>query len=305
MNSFTIRDMENLCGIKAHTLRIWEQRYQLHNPKRRAGNHRFYDNDDLKYLLRIAHLYHKGYKISVLAKLSHEEICQLALSLSGTGGAAEIFVNQLTEASLDFDGELFEEMLDRITRQWGFEKMITQVAYPFLQRIGLLWMTGNVVPAQEHFASALICQKIQVAINDLPPPIAPMPGEPGDPVSYDDGRKKVLIFAPKGELHEIPLLYMRYLMKKKGTPTVYFGKDIELEELQYYCRQKPVTHLYFHLVTNLLSDEPDGYLKKLTHLFPDKQIVVSGRLGAELREVPSHTRVLKGLEEMEAFAGEA
>ncbi len=94
-------------------------------------------------------------------------------------------------------------------------------------------------------------------------------------------------------------------MKKNGVPTIYFGKDIELEELQYYCRQKPVSHLYFHLVTNLLACEPDQYVKKLTHLFPDKQIVLSGRLGAELRASYSNTRVLKGLEEMEAFAGDA
>ncbi|MES1160186.1 MAG: MerR family transcriptional regulator, partial [Bacteroidota bacterium] len=195
MNSFTIRDIENLCGIKAHTLRIWEQRYQLHNPKRKAGNHRFYDKDDLKYLLRIAYLYHKGYKISALARMGEEEIRQLAFEKVGMEYPADIFVNQLTEASLDFDEELFDSTLQTIIKQLGFEKAITQAAYPFLKRIGLLWMTGHGVPAQEHFASGLISRKIQIAIQGLDE-------------TAETGRK-VLIYAPEGEFHEIPLLYMR------------------------------------------------------------------------------------------------
>src|ERR1700759_2585592 len=107
MNAFTIRDIENLCGIKAHTLRIWEQRYQILCPKRKAGNHRLYDNDDLKYLLRIAYLYHNGHKISVLAKLDEAALCELALQLPEAEGTHEIFINQLMEASMDFDQELF------------------------------------------------------------------------------------------------------------------------------------------------------------------------------------------------------
>ena len=292
MNSFTIRDIENLCRIKAHTLRIWEQRYQLHIPKRKAGNHRYYDNDDLKYLLRIAYLYHNGHKISALAKLNEEQLRQLAHTQSGAGNRADIFVEQLTEASLDFNQETFDNALQTIIEQLGFEKAITQVAYPFLKRIGLLWMTGNVVPAQEHFASALITKKIYMAIDEL----GPGAGE----ASF----RKVLMYAPKGEFHEIPLLYMRYLMKKNRIPVVYFGANIGLEALQYYCRQKEVSHLYFHLVTYLLRCEPDQYVKKLRGLFPDKEIVISGKLGEELREVHPHTRVLKGLQEMVAFAGE-
>src|ERR1700744_4156711 len=111
MNSFTIRDIENLCGIKAHTLRVWEQRYQIISPKRKAGNHRQYDNDDLKYLLRIAFLYHNGHKISYLARLDEKAVCELALSFSATGGSVEIFINHLMEASLDFDQERFDRIL--------------------------------------------------------------------------------------------------------------------------------------------------------------------------------------------------
>jgi len=294
MNAFTIRDIENLCGIKAHTLRIWEQRYQLLCPKRKASNHRIYDSNDLKCLLRIAFLYHHGHKISTLARLDQKEISRLILSLTREGDSAEIFINQLTEAAIDFDQEMFDRVLHNVILHMGFEKTITRVAYPFLEKIGLLWLTGNVVPAQEHFSSALITRKIHVAINGLADP--PSPKEPP--------QKIVLLYTPKGEFHEIPLLYMRYLMKKNGILTVYFGKDTGLEELEYYCRQRPVTHLYFHLVTRLLRCEPEEYVKKITRLFPEKHIVISGWMSSSLYHVPSQVRVLKGLEEMQAFAAE-
>jgi len=293
MNAFTIRDIENLCGIKAHTLRIWEQRYQLLCPKRKASNHRIYDSHDLKCLLRIAFLYHNGHKISALARLGEKEVSQLILTLTREGGSADIFVNQLTEAAMDFDAEMFDRVLHNVILHMGFEKTITRVAYPFLEKIGLLWLTGNVVPAQEHFASALITRKIHVAINGL-----------ADPLQQKESQRIVLLYTPKGEYHEIPLLYMRYLMKKNGVFTVYLGKDASLEELEYYCRQKPVTHLYFHLVTRLLRCEPEEYIQKIARTFPDKQIVISGWLGNSLSQSPPQVRILNGLDEMQAFAAE-
>jgi DNA-binding transcriptional MerR regulator len=294
MNAFTIRDIENLCGIKAHTLRIWEQRYQLLCPKRKAGNHRIYDSNDLKCLLRIAFLYHHGHKISTLARLPEKEISRLILNLTREGDPTEMFVNQLTEAAIDFDQDMFDRILHNVILHMGFEKTITQVAYPFLEKIGLLWLTGNVVPAQEHFASALITKKIHVAINGLTDP----------PPPKEQSQKIILMYTPKGEFHEIPLLYMRYLIKKNGIFTVYFGKDTDLEELAYYCRQKPATHLYFHLVTRLLRCEPEEYIKKITRTFPDKHIVISGWLGGSLRHIPPQVRILKSLQEMQAFAEE-
>lgn len=289
MNEFTIRDIENLCGIKAHTLRIWEKRYQLHIPKRKAGNHRLYDNEDLKYLLRIAYLYHNGHKIAHLAHLGETEITQLALRTIHTSGSGDMFVNHLIEASLDFDQELFDRILHNIILHMGFEKAIPRIVYPFLQKIGLLWLTGNVVPAQEHFASALVTKKLLVAIHGLEDPILLTP-------------KIVLLFTPKGEHHEIPLLYMRYLMKKNGIQTVYLGANVSLEALHHYCSRKPVTHLYFHLITNLLRIEPDKYVARLTELFPDKQIVISGNIGISFHYPHANVHILRTDEDLRKFA---
>ena len=130
MNSFTIRDIENLCGIKAHTLRIWEQRHQLLCPKRNAGNHRLYDNEDLKCLLRIAYLYHNGHKISAIAKLTEKEICQLAITLSRSEGSGEIFINQLIEASMDFDHERFDKILRQRQIEDEIERQMKELKNP-------------------------------------------------------------------------------------------------------------------------------------------------------------------------------
>jgi DNA-binding transcriptional MerR regulator len=291
MNAFSIRDIENLCGIRAHTLRIWEQRYRLVSPKRKAGNHRTYDNDELKYLLRISFLYHHGHKISKLARLDEKELGRLILSIAQPANTHDIFINHLLEASIDFDDDLFDRILHNIILHMGFEKAITGVIFPYLKKIGLFWLTGNLVPGQEHFASALITKKLITAVNGMETPAPPRPCD-----------RQILLYTPTGEFHEIPILYMRYLMKKNGTPSVYFGSDVALDSLRYYCNSRRVTHLYFHLVTNLLHCEPNQYLRRLSDSFPETDLVMSGIPGDSLSGQYPRLRILRSLDEMEAFA---
>lgn len=289
MNVFSIRDIENLTGIKAHTLRVWEQRYNLINPKRRVSKHRFYDNDDLKYLLRIAYLYNNGYKISRIACLCEEEIKKMALEIKANAENYEIYINQLTEASIDLDRVRFEKVLHNLVLHVGFERSMLHVLFPLLQKMGLLWLTGNIIPAQEHFASALIIKKLVVSIDGMERP------------AYTGGRR-VLIYAPCGEHHEIPILFMQYMLKKQGVPYVYVGIDTNIAMLKEVCAARPVTQVYFHLISNLIKCDITEYLHKLSAAFPDKEIIFSG----------SHTcqpgccglpnvRMLKTNEELLAF----
>jgi DNA-binding transcriptional MerR regulator len=287
-NSFSIRDIENLSGIKAHTLRIWEQRYQFSCPKRRSGNHRYYDNEELKYILRVACLYHNGYKISKIIQLSEKEICEQTIRISTQTGFDNIFINQLTEASMDFDQESFDKILDNAILHLGFEKCITAVVFPFLCKVGLLWLTGHIFPAHEHFASALIIKKMQVAIHGLPRAPA-------------KNNKTVIVYSPKGEYHEIPLLFMWYNLKKNKVNTIYFGRNTDLPELEYYCSHKPATHLYFHLITNSLYNI-EGYLEKVSRLFSDKEIVVSGQKVQTVTRRFANISILKTEEEIFEFA---
>src|SRR5687767_14826166 len=146
MNHFSIRDIENMSGIKAHTLRIWEQRFQLCCPKRKASKHRIYDNEDLKHILRIAYLYHNGHKISRIAAMTENEIRSLALETKPGAENCEIFINQLMEASIDFNQVYFEKILHTSLLHFGFEKAILSVIFPLLRKIGLLWLTGHIIP---------------------------------------------------------------------------------------------------------------------------------------------------------------
>lgn len=290
MNFFSISDIESLTGIKAHTLRIWEQRYDLLNPKRKESKHRLYDNEDLKYILRIAFLYHNGYKISKIVSLSEEEIKKMALETTPGKENYQVFVNQLTEASIDFDQVRFEKILHNLVLHLGFEKTVIQILFPLLNKIGLLWMTDKVSPAQEHFASGLVVKKILVAIDGLD-----RPGGDGDE------NRRVLIFAPEGEHHEIPLLFMQYLLKKNNVPLIYLGANVKLSVVRDFCSQHQVTQLFCHLVTNLLSSDLNVYLRKLAAEFPDKEIIFSGQQARKVDASHPNLRLLKNAEAMLEF----
>lgn len=288
MNKFTIKDIENLSGIKAHTIRIWEQRYQIIRPKRKSTNHRIYDNDDLKRILRISYLYHCGFKISKIAQLSEEEIKKIALEMPHQDRFYEIHANQMMEAMIDFDQIRFEKIFHNLLLHIGFEQTITKVIYPYLERVGLLWMTGNIIPAQEHFASNLIRKKILVAIDGLKLPHA-------SPSHF-------LLFLPEGEFHEIPLLFAHYLLKRSGKMVTYLGCNVPLEDVKVFVGLKKVTHLYTHMVTNFTKQVIHAYVQQLAEYFPAQQIVLAGPQIHHLNlALPANIQQLPSLETMMAY----
>ncbi len=286
MNQFNIRDIENLCGIKAHTLRIWEKRHKLVVAKRKEGNHRFYDENDLKELLRISFLYHQGYKISKIAGLSHAEICQ-ALESFPCESNDEIFIHQLIDAAVDFDKDRFENIVNGLVLCMGLEKCITSIIYPFLQRIGLLWLTNNVIPAQEHFVSHIIRKKIICATDAL---------------ECDDHPPKILVFAPAGEFHEIPLLVANYFFKKYRKRSIYFGVNVSMDCLKYYAEHHPVSILFVHVITYLENLALDQFICTLCKFFPDKRIVLSGPAGNCVQKKFDNLTRIGSLNEMIVFA---
>ena len=290
MNFFTISDIENLTNIKAHTIRTWEQRYGICSCKRKESKHRYYDGDDLKQILRIAWLYQNGHKISHIACLSAIEIKNRALGTGNSNTSYDIHVNRLMESSIDLDSEAFEENLLEAIEEYGFEKSILNIVFPFLNKLGLFWLTGHVIPAQEHFASSFIAQKTSMAIDQLPRK---------DNINTN---RRVLLFTPMGEFHEIPLLFMSFLLKKNGIPYVYMGSAVSIETLSFYCRHQSATELYFHLITNLTKYDIDEYLQMLSEAFPDKQIFCSGvSCNASVR-VPKNVKVLVTDEEMMEYS---
>lgn len=290
MNTFTIRDIENLSGIKAHTLRVWEQRYGIIRPMRKDSNHRLYSIEDLKQILRISFLYNQGYKISRIAEMDENEIKKLSLEFKPKG-SYEVFINQMMEASMDFDEELFRSAMDNAMIHLGMEKLMTLVIYPFLNKIGILWMTGNVIPSQEHFASNIIRNKILMATNQLPP-------------KKNDEGKKYILFNPPGEYHEIPLLFVQYCLKQRGISNILFGIDTSTDLLKEYLQKNKSTHLFLFMTTNFTNMQPMELLEDIRRNFPGLQIEVAGNSfrGVETEE-NSHTRIFRNVEDFISHLG--
>ena len=262
MQRFTIRDIEHLSGIKAHTLRIWEQRYTLFTPKRKESKHRYYDNEDLKIILRIAFLYHNGWKVSKIAQLTPDQIVNEVNRTEINSANFKVYILKLLDAAVDFNEPSFVQVLDDLIGSVGLEMCVTEVCYPFLQRVGLLWMTNNIIPAQEHFSSYLIQHKIIAQTDKLPE--VPVDSE------------GIVLFTPDGEYHELPLLFINYLLKKHMWRTIYVGSNVKLQHLQKFESDNSIRHLFLHIITNFSGLGIDDYLEKLCTTYPNKQIVASG-----------------------------
>lgn len=212
MGSYSIKELERLSSIKAHTLRIWEKRYNLFEPTRTETNIRKYSDNDLKRLLRISTLSKSGIKISKIVSYSEDKITELVSKIEDEQILNEKRVDDLIIPMIDFDEDAFNKLYSLYESQFGVEKTFLTIIYPFLEKIGLLWLTDEVNPSQEHFVSHLVRQKLSVAIDKLPLP--------------SKGAKKVILFLPEGEYHELSLLFFSFIHKSRGVLVYYLGQSI-------------------------------------------------------------------------------
>lgn len=214
--------------MKAHTIRIWEQRYNLISPQRTDTNIRFYTDEEVKRLLKIAALYHQGIKISKIASMSEEAINEFILNIELHTGNEHVALEKLTIAMIDLSEEHFLSVFNACIQERGFKNTMIQLIYPFLQKVGVMWQVGDVHPAQEHFISNLIRQKLIAAIDQL-----------YKPKTKDD--KKIILFLPEGELHELGLLFYSYLLQEMNYHVIYLGQSVPPEDLvnvakKYNCQ---------------------------------------------------------------------
>lgn len=263
MSNYSIKDLEQLSGIKAHTLRIWEQRYNIIQPKRTDTNIRLYDDQDLKLVLNISLLKDHGYKISEISKLSLEEINKEVMAISDQKLSYPDQIHALTISMIDLDEERFEKIISTNFLRNGFENTMLNIIYPFLTRIGTLWITGSIGPAQEHFMTNLIRQKIIVAID-------------GQVIKYRPDFKKFMLYLPEGELHEMSLLFSSYVIRARNHRVIYLGQTLPFNELVFaYNVHKP--DYIFSTITSVPSnDEVQPYVDRLCKQFPDAQILLTG-----------------------------
>jgi len=219
---YSIKDLENLTGIKAHTLRIWEKRYGIIDPKRTDTNIRYYLDEDLKKIMNIALLNRNGYKISKIAKMENGKIQSIAAELTAVDRSFENQLDGLTLSVLELNEENFLKIFNANINQSGFRKSMLQVIYPLLDKLGMMWMAGSVEPVHENFVSHLIKRKCLVEIDKLSTEI--------------ENKKKFLLFLPRGENGELSLLFLHFLIKSNGFEVINLGSNVDLKNLSSACK---------------------------------------------------------------------
>ena len=290
MSTYSIKDLEQLSGIKAHTLRIWEQRYNLLSPKRTETNIRFYDDQDLKLILNVALLNDNGVKISKIASMDSVEIREEVMKLTERSLTHDDQIHALTICMIEMDEDRFDKILSTNIIKLGFEQTMMNIIYPFMSKIGVLWQTGAINPAQEHFISNLVRQKLIVAI---------------DGQISKGGGKKFLLFLPEGELHETSMLFASYLIKNKGHKVIYLGQSTPYEDLLSVYNLHQPEYLLTVITTSPSSEYVQEYLNSLSKRFPNAHILVTGYqvIGQDL-VFPANARLLNYIRDIKEFLEE-
>lgn len=286
---YSIRDLEALSGVKAHTIRIWEKRYSLLDPDRTGTNIRRYDTGQLRKVLNVALLISNGYKISRVSGYSDEELSVHIRQLAEGNHVADLSVenqiNQLTTAMITFDERSFEKIFSTIILRHGLKDAFVKVLYPFLEKVGLLWCAGEVNPAMEHFITNLVRQKLFCAVDGL----------------YNEeqsAEKSWLLFLPPGEYHDIGLLMSYFVIKSHGMRVIYLGQDVPFENLSSTVSVvNPSNILTFFKTGNDLRERLD-FMNQLSDQFADRTVYIASDPLRIPDEIPENIRFLNSVEQL-------
>lgn len=264
MNLFSISQLSQYSGIKPHTIRIWEQRYNALQPARSEGNTRYYSSDQLRRLLNIVSLMESDYKVSELCTMPDEQLSEMVLERKNATAseATEYYVSQLISAGMAYQQDRFEELFEECLANYGLSQTYKIVIYPMLVRVGLMWSANAIPSVQEHFISNIVRQKILRTIDTL---------APAGPEA-----EKWVLFLPEDEYHEIGLLFAAFIIRESGRKVVYLGSSVSADAvLTAVDDVKPQYLLLFQVRYNQIEDV-QKYLSELEAGFKGKRIYVSG-----------------------------
>jgi MerR family transcriptional regulator, light-induced transcriptional regulator len=261
--TYSIRDLAKLSGIKAHTIRIWEQRYAIIEPKRTASNIRYYTDEDLKFLMNIAFLNRKGVRISKIAKMSIEEVISEVDNLSKTDAEESDQFQGLAISMLEFDEYKICQILNNCFRNEGVEKTILKVLVPFLEKTSLLSLAGSVTRVHEQFVSNLIRRKVLSATNEV--------------ISTTEPPKmKVLLFLSEAGQQELYLLFVEYLLRKRNVQVIYLGSDVSVDDLKLVNSVHQPQYVYTIVSEQHKRYVSKDYIVKLSEMLGATQLLVTG-----------------------------
>jgi DNA-binding transcriptional MerR regulator len=289
--NFSIKDLENLTGIKAHTIRIWEKRYNLLSPDRSDTNIRNYSITSFQKLLNISYLNNNGLKISKIASLKEEEIPIKVREIASRGKVEDHAINALKMAMLNFDQVLFYNTYNNLLENKTFNAIFYTVFLPLLNEIGLLWQTNTITPAHEHFISVHIKQKILINIERLQS-LAPKP------VS-----KTYVLFLPDSEIHDIGLLFVNYELRSKGYHTIFLGESVPMESLTDVLDYFDEITFVSYFTVYPIEEEITSYLENFSELLLKKKNSNLFLLGTQLadysdKKLPKGISIYKSIENL-------
>ena len=251
-SDFSIKNLENISGIKAHTIRIWEKRYNLLSPERTDTNIRKYSLESLRKLLNITLLYKNGFKISKIANLEPKNIPLLVREIALGNNSENISINALKLAMVNFDVIMFDTKYKILVENNSFEFVFFRIFVPLLTELGILWQTGAICPTHEHFVTSLIKQKIHVQTEVIQ-----------TRRHLSESNPKFVIFLPDNEIHELSVLFLNYLILSKGFRTIFLGQSIPISSLKTLLIQ----NCTLHFVTYITIKPSKGDLLKFANSF--------------------------------------
>lgn len=291
-SKYSIKDLEQLSGIKAHTLRAWEQRYNLIEPHRTETNIRYYVDDHLKKILNIAVLVKSGMRISKVAEMSHEEIKAAVIDAGRYQGNYESQINAFKISMLEYDEYLFDSVFNKCLIQFGTDETLSKILGKFIQEIGLLWQAGAINVSNEHFISGLVKQKLFSIIDQT---IIPQPSP---------DRNSYVLYLPADELHELGLLYLYYHLKKNGHRVIYLGQSVPISYLKEVSDKTQVDKFISVFTTQPHFEEIDVYFERIGELFEEDnyRFFLTGIQFSQYDSAkkPSHVEVAPNIEALKA-----
>lgn len=262
MNYYTIKDLETLSGIKAHTIRMWEKRYGLLNPNRTSTNIRHYNDEELRYLLNIALLVKQGFKISKVSNFDKRRLQEEVLKLTTVSGLSIDIIDRLIVCMINFEDDNFEELLDQQIDNNGIENVMVNIVFPLFKKIGTYWQIGSIFPAQEHFVSVLIRQRL-ISISEKFR-------------NKNQKDKSILFYLPQNEMHELGMLFYNYIALKEGLKTIYLGSNIPIEDLRKISENLSIDYVCTAFINAVGKEKMEEYFIELKKIFIGKTVLVSG-----------------------------
>ncbi|MBK8845348.1 MAG: MerR family transcriptional regulator [Bacteroidetes bacterium] len=286
MSTFSIKDIETLTGIKSHTIRIWEQRYELLQPKRTDTNIRYYDDDDLKFLLNVSLLNRNGVKISKIAGLSLIDLEKLVGEITSDSSDISIQIHKLTAATLNLDEHEFTLIINNHCSLNGFEYTMYNLIFPFMSHLGVMWQSGTVNPAFEHFITNIIRARLVVMTEML--------GARPSSSSI----KKAILFCPEGEYHEIGLLFANYMLRNYGFHTLYLGQNIPVRDVEVIAASFNPSLIFVSFTSSNNAKTLRKNIEALENFKANVPLLLSGRMiSAQLMQIPIQASVINNLQD--------